>query len=388
MINHEMQNQTQRAWTSGAPVSSRAARLQKVEPQPHLLCGETRLRPGSGGILPSYDPLLGMSNSQLEKLCRAPRYFDKGLSPWVRWESENSSFGKCFREWSGFPKILPLFVVSPHGAYAGSTLWPNEVRPGTQTFFGWPDKRVTRRIDEFRMHSFAVQHPWVSYRKKTFGEPRSVRNGALFFHAHSGLSYDVELDDEVALRQYLQKVEDMCGRVSICLSFHDVAKGLHLRIREWGFPLVTAGHSSDQRFVDRFYSLIYRFAYTLSDEIGSQVFYCIEAGIPHFLTPIGMKFLGTGIGKPAGAELSWESYGDADDVRKLMAFRATLFDFEKTPTPEQTTFVQKALCVDAGISPRRARLVLWNEFIKNFWKLPWILIPRLSSRFESWVRPT
>lgn len=371
---------------SDGPDCNRSERLRKGETQPHLLCGETRLRPGSGGILPSYDPLLGMSNSQLEKLCRAPRYFDKGLSPWVRWESENSSFGKCFREWSGFPKILPLFVVSPHGAYSGSTLWPNEVRRGTQTFFGWPDKRVTRRIDEYAMPSFAVQHPWVAYRKKCVGEPPSIRNGALFFHAHSGLSYNVELDDDVALRQYLQKVEDMCGRVSICLSFHDVAKGLHLRIREWGFPLVTAGHTSDQRFVDRFYSLIFRFGYTLSAEIGSEVFYCIEAGIPHSLTPIGMKYLGTGIGKPLGAELRREDYGDSDDVRDLMAFRATLFDFQKTPTLEQAAFVRKALCVDAGISPQEARRILWREFMKNFWKLPWIMTLRLSGRVGSWAR--
>lgn len=371
---------------SEGPDCTRTERLRKGEPQPHLLFGESQLRLGRTAILPSYDPLLGMSNFQLEELCRVPRYSRKGLSPWVRWESENSSFGKCFREWAGFPKILPLFIVSPHGAYAGSNLSPNEIRPGTPTFFGWPNKKVKRRNDEYAMPSFAVQHPWVSYRKKCVGEPPPARESALFFFPHSNLNLNAQIEDEVALQEYLDKVEDICGQVTICLSFHDVAKGLHLRIREWGFPLVTAGHTSDQRFVDRFYSLIFRFGCTLSAEIGSEVFYCIEAGIPHSLTPIGMKYLGTGIGKPLGAELRWEDYGDSDDFRDLIAFRATLFDFEKTPTLGQAAFVRKALCVDAGISPQEARRILWREFMKNFWKLPMIMTLRLSGRFGFWPR--
>ena len=301
-----------------------------------------------------------MTDQYLERISTTQR---KLLSPpWVCWESENASFGRAFRVWCSFPSFLPMFVVSPHGAYSGSKIWPNEVDTRVKVFFGWPDRRVKRREADFGLPSYLVQHPWISFRRKNFPSISPASTGLLYFLPHSNPHMTVSEDSFGELREELIELSALYGGVTICLSFHDIRLGRHKELRSWGFPIVTAGDSNNTHFVDRFYELISRFRFTASSDLGSQVFYCIEAGFSHFLTKTNLKYVATGTGDLAlGQERNPLDYGTEDDLAELREFENSLRHHLSTPSSFQTSFVAASLGIGQGLSPGLARLILYRE---------------------------
>lgn len=324
-----------------------------------------------------------MSNETLESLSADPRFLDKGVVPWFCWESENSSFGKCFREWTGFPRFLPLCVVSPHGAQTGTKILPNEVDGRAQVYFGWRVEVVKKRESDFGLPSYLVPHPWVSYRRRHYGNISDSGSGVLYFFPHSNQNYVPEFDDLALLRRELRSLQENLGPVSICLSFHDISKGTHLSLRDWGFPIVTAGHTASTKFVDRFYELISRFRYTASSEVGSQSYYSIEAGVPHFLTKSRRRLVGTGINGPAGRVAEWGDYFYEQHLPEFIEFRESLFSVGTEPTSLQRQYVEKALGLGAGISAAQARRLLWRELVRNSTTLFPLLLARLRRKIAS-----
>ena len=56
--------------------------------------------------------------------------------PWYIWESENSSYGKCFRERLGLPDWFQLPFVCPDGAFHGSKAHENVLDARSELYFG------------------------------------------------------------------------------------------------------------------------------------------------------------------------------------------------------------------------------------------------------------
>lgn len=320
----------------------------------------------------------GMTADELETMCATPPRARMGPVPWVCWESENSSFGKCFRIWSGFPRFLPLAVCSPHGAYGGTKLLPSEIDGRADVFFGWPETLVRRRQNDHGLPSFVVPHPWPNYRKRTFGALPPERQGVLYFFPHSNAHYRPSFRDLDGLKCELSQIDEKLGPVSICLSFHDVRAGLHHDLETWGFPLVTAGHTADQRFVDRFYGLIYGVSHTAGSHVGSHSYYSIEAGVPHFLTQSRNTFVGTGVEQEDQKVAALSDYFYEADLPYVHQFFLSLEEIVSEPTEYQKEFVANILAVGQGLSPEAARKILWTQLFKFFPSILALYFTRLS----------
>lgn len=329
-----------------------------------------------------------MDNRSLFTLSKAPSPLQRRKSFWVCWESENSSFGKCFRDWSGYPSFLPLFMVSPHGAYSGSKVFPNEIDGRVRMFFGWPEKLVLRRRQEHALPSVLVPHPWPEYRKKKFGQLPEKRSGVLYFFPHSNSLTRREFGDLGILRQELSEIQNTLGVVTICLSFHDVHTPLIGLLRSWGFPLVTAGNSSHHAFIDRFYSLVYQFRYTASSSVGSHTYYSIEAGVPHFLIRTKAEFVRRATKTSAERPIDFSDYGDEDDLAEISKFELSLNKITPAPTKTQVGFVNEKLSVGQGITGRRAAQLLWLEFFRGLPRLLFIVLNRALDKIRSYKRLT
>jgi hypothetical protein len=321
----------------------------------------------------------GFSDEKLEQLSRHS-LFERGLTPWATWESENSSLGKTFRKWACYPSALPLCFCSDHGVHWESRCWPNEVDSPYETFFTWNKKKSIAMKLEHGKSSYYVPHPWVFYRKKYYGNPPPIRSGTLVYYAHSNsLSNPTykNLDDYMAsLVRLPEKYQPIC----LCVSFHDIEKGTHKKLRKYGIPIVTAGSTGARDFVDRFYSLIYQFRYATSPNIGSHTYYVLEAGVPFFVFGDHPEYHLKGSDAVPDGPLNLKDYGDDDDIERLEHLRLLLSQRVDTVTEEQRTIVSEYLGLDSDMTRIQAAKILWGAFafnavqvlqlyVTSFWRL-------------------
>lgn len=308
----------------------------------------------------------GYSDERLEELSHLQERFEAGVAPWIHWESENSSFGKTLRKWAFYPSWLPIYASSDHGVHWESRCWPNELDAKSEVFFTWNSKknRLMRTLHNKR--SYHIPHPWVYYRKKNFSQASSERRGTLAFFAHSNANTTPNYVDLDTYMDSLRALPDKYQPVVLCLSFHDIAKGLHKTLRKYGFPIITAGTTNSQKFVDRFYSMIMQFNYATSANVGSHTFYILEAGVPFFLMGDNPEYHIQGSKSVRDGKQNLLDYGDLEDIQKLHRFRKVLAVPTDQVTAEQKAMVVTYMGLDSTTSRVRASLILWGALASHF----------------------
>lgn len=334
-------------------------------------------------------PHSGSTDEELERLCKIQGRFDSGYAPWVTWESENCGLGKAFRETAFYPKILPLFIASDHGVHWESRCWQNEIDAPAPYYFSWNQKKSMRMSGEHAKKSFHVPHPWLSYRRKKFPSLAADRKGTLVFFPHSNDTTNPVFSNLDKYFADLKALPEKYHPIVICLSFHDVRKGLHQKFRKYSIPLVTVGVSNSQRFVDRFYGLIREFRYATSPTIGSHLFYCVEAGIPFFLYGERPRLQITGSSMVSDGFQNLLEYGDVEDVEAFMRLHELFGKQVDRISDAQNAVVLKYLGADSTISRLEIATIVWNALLISIPHLKQIYLNyclRVTTRIISKIR--
>lgn len=323
-------------------------------------------------LLPRH-PFGGFTDEELLHLSGRKHRREYGFTPWGSWEVENSSFGRTLREWTHYPTSLPLMACSDHGVFWGSRCWPNEINSPYKLFLTWNKKKSEIMNNVHRKNSLHIPHPWLAYREKYYPKSSCTGKGTIVFFAHSNATSRLLYD---SLDRYMQNLRDLPESfqpVVICLSFHDVLKGLHTVLRKYGFPIISAGATNSKYFVDRFYSISRLFARSTSTVIGSHSYYLIEMGIPFFLYGEPPTILYTGSdGKPDGAE-NWHDFGDEEDIERYRSLHLLLSEPVSHVTAAQLDTVGFYLGKNAEIDANVVNNYLWRSLLGN--------LPRASSLY-------
>jgi hypothetical protein len=199
-------------------------------------------------------------------------------------------------------------------------------------------------------NSLHIPHPWLAYRKAKYPQLHAVRIGTVVFFNHSNSTTTPVFD---SLDSYMQSLRDLPADfhpIVICLSFHDILKGMHQTLRQYRFPIVTAGTTNAQFFVDRFYNLVMHFRYACSPAIGSHSFYLAEAGVPFFLYGPAPTYVIKGSRAVRDGEMDLRDYGDEEDIERLMALRRLFAEPVDEVSPAQRRMVEGYLGIDAPTS--------------------------------------
>lgn len=318
---------------------------------------------------PENDFGLGFSDEKLELYSTSNSFFDSGLAPWAAWESENSSFGKCFRDWGFFPSFLPICLSSDHGVHWESRCWPNEIDSPYRVFFTWNKKKKDLMKQLHGKSSYHVTHPWVNYRKRHYPELPEKREGTIVFFAHSNKTTTPAYNDLDSYISDLKALPEKYQPVVICLSFHDIEKGLHKSLRKYGLPLVTAGTTNSRFFVDRFYSMIMQFQFSTSANIGSHTFYLMEAGIPFFLLGPYPEYHIKGSKAVSDGIQNLTDYGDSEDIENFEKLKHSLRSISDEISEEQRAYISHYLGLDAKLSRLKMSGIMWREFFLNMDKV-------------------
>lgn len=225
----------------------------------------------------------GFSDRQLEALAAFGDQLPHAAS-WLFWPTELYSFGRCYREWIGWPTRLPIPVYGDHGVTTASTFQPHELQnpANVHLTFNGERARLNQHLPNRRVEH--VTHPWITYRRRHGIERSDAARGTLVFYSHTNVG--TELDPAYDIDAYFAQLAELPSEYEplvLCLHMHDIHKGYHRELRRYGLPILTAGDTSSPFFVDRWYDLVRRFAYATSNSGGSDVYYCTELGIPYFL---------------------------------------------------------------------------------------------------------
>lgn len=322
-------------------------------------------------------PYAGYSDATLEKLSRLHGRSEAGLVPWLAWEPENSSFGRTLRHWTGFPGWLPLCIGSDHGVHWGATCWPNEVSNPFGTFFTWNEKKSQKMQSLMGKDAYYVPHPWLKYRQDFYPTLPSDRRGTLVFYSHSNNTTTPVFN---ALDEYMASLLALPEKfhpIVICLSFHDIRKGLHKKLRAYGIPLVTAGTTNSKYFVDRFYQLVRRFSYSCSPNIGSHTFYLLEAGVPFFLFGPPPEYIIKGSKAVKDGTMNIADYGDDEDRTRLESFKILLQEPVDAVTDPQRAVATEYLGGSSPMTGRSVLRVLWKSFFCNIFQVFWLYMQKI-----------
>jgi len=307
------------------------------------------------------DMATGMTDAELEAECEAQV---AGAYPWAHWTSEIYSFGKCLRFWTKYPRVLPLFVYSDHGVGLHSHLFQHELESPAKVHFTWHPVKEQRHKDIADKKVIQIIHPWISYRRLQ-GITRSKRpEGTLAFFMHGTTAVKWEGHDS---EEYFEKLRELPGKfqpVVLCLHMSDIKAGLHKKLRQHGFPIVTAGNTLSTNFVDRFYDLVKNYSYATAPAWGSYAAYCVELGVPYF--HLGERPVLVNIADPnlpmGVTPQYWDSYHEELAKKAEALFRAPV----DRVSDEQRAFVEPMLGFGSRLNRWQVSWILWREFFRNW----------------------
>lgn len=319
----------------------------------------------------SIDPHRGFPPDLLDRLATV-REREPWAAPWLYATTELYSFGRCYRDWIGWPRWLPLPVYGDHGVVFESELDPHEARNPARTHLTFNVRRAAVNASRSDRRVLLVQHPWVTYRRRAGVELADDRRGTLVFLSHSVPGLGAPELDAAAIADL--RAHGGPDPLVVMLHRHDIVNGLHRGLIEAGLPVVTAGNTTSPRFVERFYALVTGFEQAVTDSVSSHVAYCMELGLPIRLLErplVRMREDATEDGKAAairrlaaGSRTSGETAAMLERITVALGPHGTVAG--------RLELVAELLGVGAPLGPRELRRTMLRDSVTT-------LIPALSS---------
>ena len=328
--------------------------------------------------------LCGHSDLQILELSKN-RPIRNGLSVWATWESERTSFGKTFRKMIRYPRFLPLFFSSDHYVDMLTSYRENEANPTYPLYLTWNKEKCFKLRNDYKVDAIHVQHPWIPYRRKKFSARNKESNGTLLFWPHSSQHLKVQLDME-KVKQVLSGIPEKYRPISICISAHDVNLGLLPNLRTLNYPIYSVGNVQDQRFVDRFYTLVNNFRFSAGFFPGSHIYYLHEFGIPYLAfdySVVTMSSHGSTAIKDGVFDLLAKDYPEEQERKIFDDWYAKMREFADEVSNDQLVFALNQLGCDSEISDNELRKKVYKQLVKNLHLIPGIYLRNVIAFLKS-----
>ena len=317
----------------------------------------------------------GYSNEDLER--KASRIgINLGTAPWLYWTAELYSVGKIYRKISWYPKFLPLYIYSDHGVHRSPSLAKHECDNGSNIHFVFnPTRENTPKGCAKKV--YLVTHPWVSYRKKLQYSPSQNSKGTLVFLSHSTSSTEYHEENQEKYFADLKQLPERYKPLVICMHMHDINKGYHKKYRKYNIPIITFGNTSSVNYVDEFYLTTTKFKYATSNTPGSQLYFCIEMGMPYFLFGDVPTLI-----NHSDPNFPLGTYNpSSNSEQEIINIEHTLFMHKNDRiTVEQRIFVEWMLGLTSNKTRYSITYLIWYEFFRNFNRFMKLYIKNFSER--------
>lgn len=311
-----------------------------------------------------------MTHEELKFICDKKNSYT-GIAYWLYWPSELYSFGKYIRRYGYYPKFLPLAVYSDHSGPSFSDVpYLHEIETEAPVFLTHRKIKADNYIKLTSKKAYPLFSPAVFYRRSNNIVQEKSAVGTIAFPVHSLPSSFEEFDISKYCHE-LNLLPESYKPIKICLHMHDIAKKRHEIYQELGFEVVTAGNTSDYRFIERLYEILKYSKFITSNDIGTITFFAIEMGLPFFVYgEPEVKVNITDNNFPKGKIKSPEhpQYQYLYKKMKLSEnFKVANYDIKLINE------VESSLGIYDGISRRKMALVLWGALFEWLFTFLWVI---------------
>lgn len=298
---------------------------------------------------------------KLQEYCNE-KEFNFKIVEWPYWTAEIYGFGKQISKYGYYPYILPLCVYTDHGPGYYDELPKHELETNAPYILYHSKKSVELWSDLNSKKAHCMLSPFVFYRKKQKIERKQDAKGTIVFPAHSTPS----IDDISGYNKYIDDLKKLGVEylpIKICMHMHDINKGLHKKFTDAGFEVVTAGNTSSQNYIEKFYQIIVDFKYATSNIPGSYLYYCVDIGIPFFI--YGEKPIYLNISDPNLSMGLYDPWGRGYGLEAYRMFNVDDTDgYKPRISHRQLVFVNEHLGVESGISRTKMCVILYTALFK------------------------
>ena len=199
----------------------------------------------------------------------------------------NTAYGwaRILKEYAGYPQHLPIHAVIPHGVYFDAEqIAQEELDAPVPAVLDYPAfRRVAweRLSDKVVVPSASPFLYALSLFRGKFAEPEDPQ-GTVFYPVHGTETANWAYDRNAVIAS-LRALPDDMQPVSVCIHASDYVRGLHQPFVDAGFPLLSAGDTSDPQFIFRWLHLLSQFRFVAGNDVGGSAFYAVKAGKPFTL---------------------------------------------------------------------------------------------------------
>lgn len=196
--------------------------------------------------------------------------------------NEVYGLGYWLKDYARYPKSWPLFTYMDHGMVLSDKITPHEIENNAPIIFKFSPRLVALYRKESRKPVYNIVNPFVHYRRSRKIKISEAARGTIFFVAHSTSEIDDLTDWEEYINQ-LKNIPEQFHPIHVCLHPTDMNKGLNEIFEQQGYRVFTAGDLASYRYTINFYDILRNYRYSMSNLLGSYLFYSVEMGIPFSL---------------------------------------------------------------------------------------------------------
>lgn len=266
-----------------------------------------------------------------------------------------------WRKYTSLPDNIPLLCYYPHGVVTPEEkIYPDELCLAKYLILALNKKRAEAWKKLSHLPVVITGSPFVHYRRMNNIIQDKDAKGTIVYPAHAcdcgGQVYDIQ-----SFCDLLENLPEEFKPVTVSVFIDDMKRGDDKIYRDRGFNTVTSGEIYSPDFPANFYKILKKHKYSISNQIGSQVFYAVEMGIPHFLigAPPLVKVSKPSISRPPGLFY----------INKLYFSRKIYNLVPKEPvdyiSAELREYVLEAVGVNDCISPEELRELLIQTYKKH-----------------------
>ncbi len=202
---------------------------------------------------------------------------------------DNTLYGiaQCFRTYSDYHGMMDSYIE--HGVNFSTSVYPPDAVNGLSNIIAVSKKRIDIINKNYPKKVYPVG-PYIHYADPLYDQQQYEKDKKrlgkvlLVFPTKSieGVNHTFDNDEFIAeIKKVKEKIK--ADSVLVNIYFYDIQQGMHKKFEEEGFIIVTAGHKHDIHFTNRLKYIISLADYTMSNNIGTHIGYCLYMKKPHYV---------------------------------------------------------------------------------------------------------
>jgi hypothetical protein len=233
-----------------------------------------------------YNPKLfeGFSDLEILEKCSEKKR-RKSIFRNFEWTTEIYGFGKIYRHYAFWPKLMPIPLSGSHGITLTNRLQPTEIKSKSRYFLTFSKLIFQNKLNNEK-RIILVKHPYLNIKPEPLES--NLLQGTLVFIPHT---IDSVERDSYNFDKYIARLkETFPGPIVLCLQIHDVKNGFLHQMRKYNIPIITLGDSLNYDYAKDFIETILHFKVLTSTNLGSQVLLSKYFGCDYVIFGDKMKF--------------------------------------------------------------------------------------------------